>query len=879
MWYGTTATHWTAAGTLNPSPRLTTAQIRLNGADVSAVARRAGVEIRDVLNDAPNTARLVVGGGVVPGVGQPLVITMDDGNVVLFSGEVQAVELRHDAGRVDAPAYRIQAIDDTAAANRRRPFGTFVNLSATLIAEAIATTFAPDFARAIEAALPPVSITFDGSETLIAALVRLAGLVGGYAKIEQRTIALFTVDPGVPPDPVDAAHCIQADPPITITTDESQLRTRCYGKGYGENIPSDVLAGETVLPLVNGALFTPGGGQAILATTADGAQWQRIAYTSVDRPTGGTLVGPGAAPTTALALQLAAGAGVTTGLHELTVVYVTGSGKSLPGPVASITAGMLGAPATAPTPGTPTTGGQVDKGTHRYYAVFRTAAGKTIAGPASAPVTTSALVNPPTRIGNPFHHPDKPGGNLTPGATYQWRYSFRRISDGAMTAPSPISGTFGAITIPPNLGDIAYLPLGDCDAPPAGFLRQWWRTRPGDASFYRLPDLAFVDSHGETPPNGNPPSAMYDGNQDFPPGLGPEVLDPNYPGNPALITGTIPLSNIPIGPAMCTHVELYREFNNAGAVTARLAVTVTNGTTTASDTTSNAGLGAVVPLTNTATGNQIAVSNIPLGAATVTARELYMSLAGGGTRRLALVIANNTATTATITIADSALASAALEPAADTSGLQQPNGQVNAGSPTLLVASAGPFKSTGGWVRAGDQIIRYSGISAQTLTGIPATGPGAMVTAILYGQQATPIPALLGVTGITTAPARGSAVHVWVQRDDLAAQAVYGIVEYLIVDARRAEASLTTLCDAQLALYAWPLVTARYATRDVKTKSGKPVRVFDTYDLVIQDVTITQIDVMPQTPPRFVVLASSVRFSLEDTLRRLVAVTPTAERV
>jgi hypothetical protein len=41
--------------------------------------------------------------------------------------------------------------------------------------------------------------------------------------------------------------------------------------------------------------------------------------------------------------------------------------------------------------------------------------------------------------------------------------------------------------------------------------------------------------------------------------------------------------------------------------------------------------------------------------------------------------------------------------------------------------------------------------------------------------------------------------------------------------------------------------------------------------LTIQDVLITEIDVAPGTAPRFTVTASSVRFSLEDLLRRMSA--------
>jgi hypothetical protein len=39
--------------------------------------------------------------------------------------------------------------------------------------------------------------------------------------------------------------------------------------------------------------------------------------------------------------------------------------------------------------------------------------------------------------------------------------------------------------------------------------------------------------------------------------------------------------------------------------------------------------------------------------------------------------------------------------------------------------------------------------------------------------------------------------------------------------------------------------------------------------LTIQEVSITEIDVAPGTPPKFTVTASSLRYSLEGMLRRL----------
>ena len=208
-------------------------------------------------------------------------------------------------------------------------------------------------------------------------------------------------------------------------------------------------------------------------------------------------------------------------------------------------------------------------------------------------------------------------------------------------------------------------------------------------------------------------------------------------------------------------------------------------------------------------------------------------------------------------------------------------------APTALpLAAATTFRPAGGWVvLGGGQVVRYTGISGQILIGIPASGPGAITTTVLYGQQAIPSPMLLGVTGVRRAAcSRASAVHIWVQRDDLEAQADQraraggdGIIEYLLTDQRRGLESLTDRCDADLAMFARPIVTVSYATHDVKTKSGKPITItlpgFTVPgSLIIQDVTITDLERAQNLPPRYTVRASTVRFSLEDTLRRIIAV-------
>lgn len=75
---------------------------------------------------------------------------------------------------------------------------------------------------------------------------------------------------------------------------------------------------------------------------------------------------------------------------------------------------------------------------------------------------------------------------------------------------------------------------------------------------------------------------------------------------------------------------------------------------------------AAVTVADAAVNGQIAVSAIPIGGALVTARKLYMTAAGGSDYLLAATLANNTATTATLNIADASLGAEA--PTTNTTG-------------------------------------------------------------------------------------------------------------------------------------------------------------------------------------------------------------------
>lgn len=296
-----------------------------------------------------------------------------------------------------------------------------------------------------------------------------------------------------------------------------------------------------------------------------------------------------------------------------------------------------------------------------------------------------------------------------------------------------------------------------------------------------------------------------------------------------------------------------------------------NTATTCSDLTADASLGAQPPASNT-TGGKASLTNIPLGPATTTSRNLWRTRAGGSDYFLLGALGDNVSTTFTDNTPDSSLGEAAPTTSRWTTV---------AGSTALPVADLSQFSEGQGWVLVGSQVVRFTGRSAVSgagrLTGILTSGIGALVADVVAGSVVTGASALKGINqsnGLRLAMAKGSAVHLWVERNDLASQALYGIHEHLISDERMGEALLTATCDADLALFKDPIVTIRYETRDPKTRSGKMIHVdlpppVDIHgDFLIQEVTITFDG--PNTMPRYSVVASSVRFSFEDMLRRVL---------
>jgi hypothetical protein len=365
---------------------------------------------------------------------------------------------------------------------------------------------------------------------------------------------------------------------------------------------------------------------------------------------------------------------------------------------------------------------------------------------------------------------------------------------------------------------------------------------------------------------------------------------------PAANTATlrvIPLTAIPLGNSLVTARKVYRTPANTGGGTLKLVTTIAdNTTTTLTDTVNDAALGAAALTVGTAQAAQVQLSAIPLGAAAVTARVLYRTKAGLTQLQLLTTLADNTTTTWLDVALDATLGANA--PVSDTSTLQQPQGNVLAGSPTLPCASVAAFLPSGGWAIVGSQNVRYTGISGNALLGIPATGPGAITATITYNTTVVAAAMLTGVpaTGIGAIQytiLKGDPVNIFVQVDDLDAQAAVraqlpgsdGIIEDELQDGRLSYTEGRARCQARLDLLGARdssglvgAVSVTYRCRDTNTIAGAtvsinvgpPINLLG--DFLIQRVGVAQFHI-PNLNPTYTVEASSLRFSAEEMLRLL----------
>jgi hypothetical protein len=825
-------------------------------------------EYRDL--KSPNRCQFTAK-GFTPSDGDRVVITLGgaDNPERLFLGTV-VIDERTYVGSPDNAEVPVQCVDNTRLLNQRKVTKRYTAQAADVIVLDLMSTYAASFTTVgVHTGLDTIDeITFTNQD-VADCVQQVANRIGAVVYLAPSgtygDLHFFTGDESLPsafePTALTTTHDSLHD--FSLITDGSQVATRVLVEGGGANAASEVSVGETILPVSDAAWYDESGG-----TVQSGPQ--RITYTGVDDGGAGSLVGPGAAPSTGPAAALASGSGVESGAHGYAVTFVTGFGESIAGPTTSITVGTVSAPTSAPTAGSPTSGGSVTAGAHYYAVTNVTAAGETTPSPVSGTVTAVVALTDPgsSELPTPTNSSTVTGALVT-AQRYFWKLAFRRLSDLAVTAPSP-----SVMLVADATNRSARFELSGTNTP-SGCERVYSRTEGVDA-FTVFTDAGLVYKEVSGTISGG---YFYDTTAEA--GRGDTITASN---NTAL--QTVGLSGIPVpSSALVTSKNLYR--TAAGGAQLKLLASIATAATTYSDTIADGSLGANVPVSNTATANQVSLASIALGPSGTTSRKIYRTVAAGSQLKLLTTLADNTTQTLTDSTADASLG--ANVPTSDTSGLAQPSGQVIPGATSIPVANWGD-SATAGWavIGNGQQVIRYTGVTTgNTLTGIPSSGNGAITATIAYNSTITTSPQLTGVPAsgdgsVLYIIARGEPVNVLVTVNDTTAQtamanrlgASFGIHEAFIQDRRLSIAEATARGRAYLDLRANQERIIRWRSRDKNTRAGRVVTAtlaaFNlSDDFKIQQVTITNF--VPSIFPTFTATASNSRYSLEELLREIKA--------
>jgi hypothetical protein len=487
-----------------------------------------------------------------------------------------------------------------------------------------------------------------------------------------------------------------------------------------------------------------------------------------------------------------------------------------------------------------TTGGQVVSGPQRItYTGVQDGGGGTLVGPGAAPAAAPVVVL-------------AQGTGIDVG-THQWAVTY--VTGAGESLPSPLSDSLVArIVAVPSLSSVV------------------------DAGSFSGPTLGVTVSYKLT------------------------ICDAGIPANET--AASAPLSVVSTGHAVNirwditsemvgAYTALYRK-DNAGAY----QLLTTNGPYTSGSVGLSTGytdisgsISGSAPLENGLTYQHASLSAITIGPSGTTSRKVYRTAAGGTQLKLLTTIADNVTTVLTDSSADSSLG--ANVPTLDTSGLTQPDGQVNAGSTSISIAGTGAFSSSGGIaiIGNGEQAIRYTGISGNTLTGVPASGVGSVMSTISYNSSITAAPCLTGIPAsgdgaVLYRIGKGDPVNVLAQVDDTTAQAVIaalrggsddGVIEDYASDGRISEVEALTRATATLVLHADIPESITYDTRDPNARAGRPQAVDITDPILVNDSftiqTVTVSNFQPAVFPTRSVSASPTQYGFHDLLRVVHQVT------
>jgi len=656
----------------------------VNGVDRSEAFDLSSLNIVDQINEQPNTLSLEVF-SFTPAIDQSIEVGFiyePDGGKTLFAGTITSVRRlrwRADQGRI---VYAIQAVDATRTLDALLVTKSYGSQSATAIVTDLIDTYTSGITRAnLESGLASVETEFKMAR-VSDALTQVANLVGAFWYLDDDSDLHFfvtaeTVD--IPAD-IDSSNTdIRRD--VTYEQDVSQVRNRIYVEGQGSASLVGVASGTAQIPVDDATVFDADGGSVVTPTH------ETLTYTGV--AIGGsagrlqsTASSPGSAP------SLAEGsAGVLGGTYYYKVSFANAAGETTPGTSASVSPSAFASPSAPGVGVSSTVWGGLVVGTNNYKwkVTFVTALGETLGGTASA-TASGTTINPSSAQWVVVNN------HLTTGSmalgTYYYKYTFSTPSGETLIAPTASS----AVTLTGSQNAVEFAASGLPD-PPSGAVFKLYRTVVGGTSTGPYYFVATVDA-----------SAAYtDRAADAQ--LGGEP--PNFDTAGAYAMN---LSNIPTGPTGVLGRRVYRT-KSGGSEYFFVGQISDNSTTTMTDTIPDTSLGISPPLATTAGGHAVSLTSIPTGGADITQRVIYRTKAGETTDFYYIgSIDNNTTTTFTDNLPDASLGRLALTEA--TIGAL-------AGDSSLTLTTVSGFP-TAGWARSGSALLRYTGISSTTLTGIPA---------------------------------------------------------------------------------------------------------------------------------------------------------------
>ncbi len=838
----------------------------------------ADLSIRDLLDETPNTCQLTVT-GTAPPAGTEIIITLGSKNsgTRLFAGNVISEEQGYYAQKPANVYHRLNGIDYTWRLGQHLVNRQYANQTVAAIATDLVTAFAEGItAQHIAADAGAIlidAISFTNT-ALADALTQLCSRAGAYWNIDYfKDLHLFETEPTtVTPDPTPLTPTHPSLANLTVNEDLSQIVTRVFVEGGGVTALAPIPPGATMIPVETAAWYQPAGG-----TVMSGPQ--RITYGAAAPGGGGALVGPGTSPSMAPTLAPTSGSGIEPGVHTYAYTDTTPSGESLPSPLASIPLGPVTPPTTAlyvnpalrgcMNPGV----AGLDVGSHDYAMTFVNGGGETTPSPAwFGGAAVAYLIADPTAY--PLLSNSPSGGGvevrISPNTYYEWKYSYATQS-GSETNPSPATGftTGPAVTSSPNpiypqllvpySTDPFVYAIRVYRSPPGGgppwrYAGTYVQNNPAGGNTYiveyasnaaiaagtlpppssqALVNFARVDGLTVSPDvsvtgrklyrrfNGSGPykfcQTMNAGSTFTSDSLPNASLGANAPSANTAISAAVAVSAIAAGVAPTTGRKLYRTKANASQLQL-LATLANNTTTTYTDTTPDASLGANVPVGDS--------SGITQPSGQVVAGSTTLLLAGAG-------------------------------------GANPAGGWCATGSQVIRYGGVSGNVLTGippsgpGAITA---TISYNSTVTflPALTGIPASGAGAIVYPIQSGDD----------------------VNLLVTCNDVNAQTALaaliggsGILETYIQDRRIGFAEATARGVAMLEERSTLLVEVHYTCRDPLTRSGativcnlpSPTNLAGNYK--IQDVTISAFSAKPGQPPTYTVQASSQRYSLDDLLR------------